>query len=92
MKFMAIGKIIEMTAKYGELLPKNGFNFLFKMVLDAKPLDNVNDIKTLHGILTDKFLECMLNFLQNQSLFDVNIILKMSIKVSNSENLGGMRR
>jgi len=73
-----------MTAKYGTLLLKNSFDFLFKMVFHSKPLDNVNDIQTLRGILANKFVECMLNFLQCQSLFDINIILK---NVNKSINL-----
>jgi len=86
---MVIGKITDMTDKYGTLVLQKCFNFLLKMVFDAKPLDNVNDIETLHVILANKFLECLLNFLQYQSLFDIDIILKMGRKVSISEKLGG---
>lgn len=74
---MVIRKITEMTAKYQMLLLKSSFNFLFEVVFNAKPLDSVNHIHTLHGILANKLLEYMLNFLQYQRLFDINIILKM---------------
>ena len=74
---MALDKIIGIAAHYQMLLPKCRFNLLFKVLLNAKPLDKVNHVQTLHWILANKFLEYyMLSFLQQHSLFGMYNILK----------------
>lgn len=76
-QIMASDKITGMAAQYQMLISKSCFNFLFKEVFNAKPLDNVSHIQTFHRILPDKILVHILCFLQNQFLFDIDNILKL---------------